>query len=34
MSKEAKEFQVATAERIETIFRGGKQKRVLLADEV
>ena len=34
MSKEAKEFQIATADRIETIFRGGKQKRVLLADEV
>ena len=34
MSKEAKEFQIATADRIETIFRDGKQKRVLLADEV
>ena len=27
MSKEAKEFQIATADRIETIFRDGKQKR-------
>ena len=34
MSKRAKEFQKATADRIEEIFREGKQKRVLLADEV
>ncbi len=31
---EAKEFQKASAERIESIFRAGKQRRVLLADEV
>lgn len=31
---EAKEFQIASAERIEQIFRGGRQRRVLLADEV
>lgn len=34
MRKGAKEFQMATADRIEEIFRSGKQKRVLLADEV
>ena len=34
MSKAAKEFQIETANRIEEIFRGGSQKRVLLADEV
>ena len=34
MRKGAKEFQIATADRIEKIFRSGKQKRVLLADEV
>lgn len=34
MSKQTKEFQRATADRIEEIFRGGRQKRVLLADEV
>lgn len=34
MRKGAKEFQKATADRIEEIFRSGKQKRVLLADEV
>ena len=34
MRKGAKEFQTATADRIEKIFRSGKQKRVLLADEV
>lgn len=34
MRKGAKEFQKATADRIEKIFRSGKQKRVLLADEV
>ena len=34
MKKGAKEFQIATADRIEEIYRSGKQKRVLLADEV
>ena len=34
MSKKAKIFQEMTANRIEEIFRGGEQKRVLLADEV
>lgn len=34
MRKGAKEFQTATADRIEMIFRSGIQKRVLLADEV
>jgi len=34
MKKEAKDFQRATADRIEEIFRNGNQKRVLLADEV
>lgn len=38
MSKEAKEFQKATADRIGEIFsegmKEGKKKRVLLADEV
>lgn len=34
MRKGAKKFQEATADRIEEIFRRGKQKRVLLADEV
>ena len=33
-SKIAKEFQLATANHIEKIFRSGRQKRVLLADEV
>lgn len=33
-SKIAKEFQIATADHIEEIFRSGRQKRVLLADEV
>lgn len=34
MNKKAKIFQEMTANRIEEIFRGGEQKRVLLADEV
>lgn len=34
MKKEAKDFQRATADRIEEIFRNGNQRRVLLADEV
>ena len=33
-TKKAKEFQLATANHIEQIFRSGRQKRVLLADEV
>lgn len=33
-TKTAKEFQLATANHIEQIFRSGKQKRVLIADEV
>lgn len=33
-AKTAKEFQLATANHIEQIFRSGRQKRVLLADEV
>lgn len=33
-TKTVKEFQLATANHIEQIFRSGKQKRVLLADEV
>jgi len=34
ISKKAKDFQLATANHIEQIFRSGRQKRVLLADEV
>ena len=34
MSKQAKDFQKATADRIAAIFAEGKQRRVLLSDEV
>jgi len=34
MKRTAKDFQKATADHIASIFREGKQRRVLLADEV